>query len=69
MSKRTRYSAQFKAKEAIKSEETLTQLASRFGVHPTQISSWKQQALEEMADIFSGKVGPQKSHEQEIRAN
>jgi hypothetical protein len=28
---------------------------------------WKQQALDGMADIFSGKVGPQKSHEQEIR--
>ena len=70
MSKRTRYSAQFKAKvakEAIKGEETFAQLASRFGLHPTQISSWKQQALEGMADIFSGKVGPQKSHEQEIK--
>jgi Transposase. len=52
MSKRTRYSAQLKAKEAIKGEETLAQLASRFGVHPTQISSWKQQALDGMADNF-----------------
>ena len=70
MSKRTRYSAEFKAKvakEAIKSEETLAQLASRFSVHPTQISTWKQQALDGMADVFSGKAGPQKAHEQEIK--
>lgn len=70
MSKRTRYSAQFKAKvakEAIKGEETLVQLASRFGIHPTQISAWKQQALEGMEDIFSGKAGPQKAHEREIK--
>ncbi len=70
MTKRTRHSAEFKAKvakEAIKGEETLAQLASRFGVHPTQISSWKQQALDGMADIFSGKASPQKAHEQEIK--
>lgn len=70
MGKRTRYSAEFKAKvakEAIKGEETLAQLASRFEVHPTQISAWKQQALEGLSDIFSGKAGPQKSHEAEIK--
>lgn len=70
MSKRTRYSAEFKAKvakEAIKGEETLAQLASRFGVHPTQISAWKQQALKGLSDIFSGKAGPQKDHEKEVK--
>ncbi len=70
MNKRTRYSAEFKAKaakEAIKGEETLAQLASRFSVHPTQISAWKQQALEGMADIFSGKASPRKAHKMEIK--
>ena len=70
MSKRTRYSAEFKAKvakESIKGEETLAQLASRFSVHPTQISSWKQQALEGITDTFSGKSRPGKDHEQEIK--
>ena len=53
MSKRTRYSAEFTAKvakESIKGEETLGLLASRFSVHPTQIATWKQQALEGIAD-------------------
>ena len=70
MSKRTRYSADFKAKvakEAIKGEETLAQLASRFGVHPTQISAWKQQALDGLTDIFAGKATPQTAHEKEIK--
>lgn len=70
MTKRTRYSAEFKAKvakEAIKGEETLAQLASRFGVHPTQISSWKQQALDGLPDIFSGKANTQKSHDVEVK--
>ena len=70
MNKRIRYSAEFKAKvakEAIKGEETLAQLASRFGVHPTQISSWKQQALDGITGIFAGKATPQKAHEKEIK--
>ena len=36
--KRKRYSAEFKAKvalEAIRGEATLSELASRFGIHPT----------------------------------
>lgn len=68
--KRTRYSAEFKAKvakEAITGEETLAQLASRFGVHPTQISAWKQQALDGLTDIFAGKATPQKAHDKEIK--
>lgn len=58
-SKRTRYSAEFKAKvakEAIKGEETLAQLASRFGVHPNQVAQWKKQALEGLTEIFAGKA-------------
>lgn len=65
--KRKRYSAEFKAKvakEAIKGEETLAQLATRFGVHPNQVAQWKKQALTGLTDIFAGK--PEKvSHSRE----
>jgi transposase len=57
--KRTRYSAEFKARvalEALKGEKTIAELAARFGVHPNQVSDWKKQALEGMADIFKGKA-------------
>ncbi|MBR9987621.1 MAG: transposase [Desulfosarcina sp.] len=53
--KRKTHSPQFKAKvalAAIQNEETAAQLASRFGVHPTMISTWKRQILDGAADIF-----------------
>ena len=54
-STRRQHSAQFKAKvalAALKNEETAAQLASRFGVHPTMISTWKRQLLDGAADLF-----------------
>ncbi len=57
--KRTRYSAEFKAKvalEALKGEKTIAELAARFGVHPNQVSDWKKQAVEGLPDTFKGKA-------------
>jgi transposase len=57
--KRKRYSAEFKAKvalEAIKGEHTMSELGSRFGLHPNMITNWKRQAIENMAETFSGKA-------------
>jgi transposase len=59
-SKRKRYSAEFKAKvalEAIKGEATVSELASRFGIHPTMVTQWKRQAVQGMAGVFSEKAG------------
>src|SRR5215467_16364691 len=53
---RKRYSADLKAKvalEAIRGQKTANELASEYGVHPTQIAQWKKQVLEEMPEIFS----------------
>jgi len=50
------YSASFKAKvalEAIKEEETIVELASRYQVHPTQIKRWKKIAIEKMIELFN----------------
>ena len=55
------YSPTFKAKvalEAIREEETIVELASRYGVHPTQIKKWKKTATEEIVELF--KNGRQK---------
>ena len=52
---RKRHSPQFKTKvalSAIQNDETIAQVASRFGVHPTMVSTWKRQMLEGAADIF-----------------
>jgi len=48
MSKRKQHHPEFKAKaglEALKGEETVSELASRFGVHPTMIRQWKRALL------------------------
>ena len=58
VNKRKRYGADFKAKvalEAIKGELTLAQLATKHGLHQAMISTWRKQAIDGMADVFSGK--------------
>ena len=68
---RKRYAAEFKAKvalEAMKGEETLSQLASRFEVHPNLIAQWKCHARESMVDVFTKKAGSSAGdHEKTIK--
>ena len=55
MSKRKQHKPDFKARvalEALKGEQTVTELASRFGVHPTMIHQWKRALLDGASDIF-----------------
>lgn len=56
--KRRKFSKEFKAKvalEAIKEQETISQIASRYEVHPNQVTNWKKELLEGAVDVFSGK--------------
>jgi transposase len=53
--KRKRYNPEFKAKVALaafKNEETMSELAARFGIHPTMIAAWKRALLDGAANIF-----------------
>jgi transposase-like protein len=53
--KRKRYSPEFKAKvalSALKNDETVSELAARFQIHPTMINNWKRALLDGAADIF-----------------
>lgn len=55
---RKKHSAKFKAKvalEAIKGDRSISELASLYEVHPTQIGRWKKRLLEQVPEIFSGK--------------
>ncbi len=56
MKKRKNHSPEFKAKvalEAIREEMTLAELSKTYWVHPTQISTWKRAAIENMATAFA----------------
>jgi transposase len=55
MMKRKNHAPEFKAKvalEAIREEMTLSELSKKYGVHATQISTWKRAAIENMAATF-----------------
>ena len=69
MSKRKQHSPEFKAKvalEALKGEATVSELASRFGVHPTMIHQWKRSLLDGASGVFDrgGKRTPEIDAEQ-----
>ena len=41
------------ALEAFRGEKTLAQVASEYGIHPNQISKWKQKLLKRAGELFS----------------
>jgi putative transposase len=55
---RRRFSSDFKAKvalEAVRGERGLSELASRYEVHPSQIRQWKKELLAGLPEVFSDK--------------
>lgn len=58
---RKMHSKEFKAKvalEALKGVHSLSELAARYKVHPTQIAQWKRQLMQNAAQVFErGRTG------------
>ena len=55
---RKNYGAEFKARvalEALKGHQTINELVSHFGVHPTQINKWKRHLQSELPQLFSNR--------------
>ena len=53
------HSAELKARvalEAIQERRTINEIAAEYGVHPTQVSAWKRQAVESLSAFFDGGV-------------
>ncbi len=56
MARRRKFSDQFKAKvalEALRGDKTIQEIAAKHQVHPNQVSQWKRQAVDGMADVFA----------------
>ena len=52
---RKHYSSQFKAQvvqELLAGEQTLSQIAAKYSIHPNVITKWRKAALEAMPDAF-----------------
>ena len=48
---RKRYDAKFKAKvvlEALREQDTLEEIGSKYGIHPNQITQWKKTFLKNL---------------------
>ena len=59
---RRKYGAGFKAKvalAALRGDQTISELASRFEIHPTLIHTWKKQLAESAPELFRSGHGRQ----------
>ncbi|WP_425504199.1 transposase [Roseibium litorale] len=74
MAKRRNFSDALKAKaalEALRGDKTIQEIAAKYQVHPNQVSPWKRQAVEGMADVSArgGKSeGPTEAEVKELHA-
>lgn len=69
--RRKTYSGEYKTKivvEVMKGQQTVNQLASKYGVHPNMITQWKKQALAGLPQILSDRRGKDEKAEEEIKA-
>jgi len=64
-----KHSNSFKAKvalEMIKDVEPVTNICSKYSIHPSQAHQWKKLALEGLATTFQDKAGPELKAKNEL---
>ena len=71
MTTRRRFTAAFKARvalDALRGDKTIQEIATKYKVHPNQVSSWKRQAVDGLDEVFSnGADRAGRDHEAEVR--
>ena len=68
---RNQDSAECKARvalAALKGLKTVNELASTYGVHPTQIAHWKPRLQQEMPEIFSARRAKREQDQEALQA-
>ena len=70
MTKRRRFSAEFKAGvalDALRGDKTIQEIAAKHKVHPNQVSTWKRQAMDGLGGVFSnGADRALRDHDSEV---
>ena len=67
--KRRNHSPVFKAKVALaaaKGDKTMSELASQFNLHPTQIAQWKHELIDNAAELFRSKTDKNKDNTEDV---
>ena len=70
MTKRRNFSDKFKATvalEALRGDRSVQEIAAKHRVHPTQVSTWKRQAIDGLTGVFSDKVKRTDDNEVEVK--
>jgi len=70
MTKRRKFSDQFKAKvalEALRGDRTIQEIAAKHRLHPNQVNTWKKQAIDGLSGVFSDGGQPKGPSESEIK--
>ena len=68
---RRSFSAEMKARialEAIKEQKTIQEIASRYRVHPSQVTNWKRQAIQGAAELFADRRSQPDTSEEALKA-
>lgn len=68
---RSRYSPEYKAnivREILREEKSVAQIAAEHGIHPHQLYQWRDQALQALPTIFSGRGAKEQAAREEAHA-
>ena len=68
---RWRFSAEMKARialEAIKGQKTIQEIALHYGVHPSQVTNWKGQAIQGVPALFADRRSQPDSSDEALKA-